>query len=488
MSTEFIFQNLSPPEFPMKNEERIMFLAEQHFLRSVAENIAPESDPITQYQSFFHYLQDISSTEMAQQIFWSYGLTDSCYSSVQVSKAYGVKAQTVNTNRRLVLQTLYLLHPKTVDDLPGEKRNYLEARYLRHLEDESIDNQKTRVFERAKWNISYLQDRSYIKSREDDILQLLGDMYGAEKAELFARYYRLGGYSHSESFERSGNIEEIVTTDAFRLQLMDALEAGRAISEHMHDEDIGLRSWTNNKGKQVSGYRRMGERFESALGKHYRQLEIIEAFQEADDSVLLPLERELLLYTIRAHQEGSDKNIGIQAFNEDHDTQLEWTSVRRIEGKLLGAFEGNTVYKAQRSAWIEEVLSDSESMRQAYSSLADTVYHFHVEKMTLEQIADEIGLNRSYTGELKRMLDKLISGYLITNPATQRRGDITSQMIDDCFDDQIFLAILHEIIGKMPKTDSLVGLAEEYKATFNIRPQEVFALSILVSNIAREDV
>ena len=488
MLTEHIFQSLSLPEFPMKKEEREMFEAEQHFLRSVSENVAPESDLKTQYESFYHYLQDISSTEMAQQVFWTYGLTDACYSSVKVAEAYNVRAKTVNSSRRLVLQTLYLLHPEIVNDLPGEKKNYLEVRYLRNLEDERIDNQQTRIFERAKWNISYLLDRSYIKSREDDILQLLGDMYGAEKAELFARYYRLGGYSHSESFERSGNIEEIVATDAFRLQLMDALEAGRVISEHIHEDDIGLRPWTNNKGKQISGYRRMGTRFESVLGKHYRQLEIIEVFWQIGSSLLLPLERELMLYAIEAYQAGFDKMIGIQAFNDEHDTKYDWTAIGSIERKLLGTFEGNTVYKAQRSAWIEEVLSDPESMRKVYSSLADVVFNFHIEMMTHDQIADEIGLNGSYMGELKRMLDKLISGYLITNPATQRRGDITSRMIDDCFDDQIFLAILHEIIGKMLKTDSLVGLAEEYKASFNIRPQEVFALSILVSNIAREDV
>ena len=232
----------------------------------------------------------------------------------------------------------------------------------------------------------------------------------------------------------------------------------------------------------------MGTRFESVLGKHYRQLEIIEAFWQIGSSLLLPLERELMLYTIEAYQAGFDKMIGIQKFNDEHDTKYDWTAIGSIERKLLGTFEGNTVYKAQRSAWIEEVLSDPESMRKVYSSLADVVFNFHIEMMTHDQIADEIGLNGSYMGELKRMLDKLISGYLITNPATQRRGDITSRMIDDCFDDQIFLAILHEIIGKMPKTDSLVGLAEEYKASFNIRPQEVFALSILVSNIAREDL
>jgi len=58
MTNEFIFQSLDLPKFPMKEEEREMFVAEQHFLRSVAENVAPETDPITQYQSFFHYLQD----------------------------------------------------------------------------------------------------------------------------------------------------------------------------------------------------------------------------------------------------------------------------------------------------------------------------------------------------------------------------------------------------------------------------------------------
>lgn len=472
------------PQYPLKDREKSVFMAEQAFLIAVAGSL-PQCET-GQLDQLYSHLQDISSTAMAQQVFMAYGLPDSiCHSLSSIAPVYGVTQNTINTNKRVVLQSLYLQNDTVLDGLDEKTKNELKSRYGPTSEVAKTGKQD-QVLERAERNIAYYNDRKYIQFHEEEVLDLMKDLYGEEKLDMFMRYYRLSLYSNSESFERSGNIAVMVPTNIFRLHLNDSLEAGRSVTEYIYGADIGTHLWTNNKGKQIAGYRRIGTRFESVLKRYYHQMQIHEALLLVGQKILLPLEYELIMKTTQAFLADQDIQVGIEQFNKKYGTRHDWASVRRIGRKLLDLFEGNTVLRAQRKEWVREVLTNPIGTDQIVKLLADTVYNFHVASMTLDQISDEVGLNRSYTGELKRMLDKLISGFLYQNPATQKRGALTSEMINSCFENEKFIELIKEIIQKMPESSSLITLSFEYENNYRIRPQEIFALRMLVTNIAQE--
>lgn len=479
--------SLPLPEFPMKPRERKVFRAEQEFLERLQEVVAPEADPDQQREALKRHLTDLSSTQIAGEVLYAYGYTNGeCHSAQEVAGEFGIHYKAVDGHRRAALQALWLMHG---DELPPDfsPAEALSERYLKKGEAPSTGKQ-LQVLNRAHGNLGFHKDREFILEREEEVLELLKGLYGEETRALFARAYRLGEYVETDHHERRGNFSSEPLSNKEKLKLIDALEVGRATAEHVAELEHGSREWTNMKGNKVRGYQRRGTRFPTIVKDYQRQERVAQALKGPRVEIE-PTERELLTLTTEARLQGQDKVEGLRAFNERYSTNYGPIFVTELERKVLGQFEGDRLLAVEIPRKMEVLLGDPRIKEKLARTLASILYDYHFVEKSLAQIGDDVLLSKDHVGELKRLMDRLISkrhGWSLTE--FPWRGDLTPEMIDELFPDNKLPLEVMEILQEFTHPIRVVDVAEEHLSHLNLkRPRNaVAALRKLALRIVKD--
>lgn len=483
---------LPTPEFPMKPEEKRFFSAEQKLLAIVSREICPGAvSPQERKQGLFRYLSDLSSTEMAEEVLFSYGCIDGvCYSSNELGRKYKVANHTIDTNTRVVMQSLWLLHSSSIPAELYAFAQVLDQRYARR--GVQVEGHQQRILERAESNVFYYEDRLFILEKEEENLKLLRGLYGKGSRDIFARYYRLAEFKDAESFERRGNCVFHSQNAQERLAFYDALEAGHATIEYIYDLKPGSKDWTDIRGKREAGFRRKGTRFEIVLQEYQEQLEIAEAIQDPiirQRLGVFPL--ELLELTTQARLSGLPKNEGLAKFNQKYNTSYTLNDVKVLQDKVLIDYEENRLVILDRTEKIKELTEKAPLRNRLAQILADIVYDFHVEGYSNRIIAEEIDLpvvNWYSLTELRKFLDIQIlesQGCLVRE--RPQRGEVTKEMIDSFFGNDDLPTKIIDLLSKIGPSQDLAGIAQESYPNWRGVDHALSALRRLAVEVVRED-
>lgn len=238
MERQSLMFPLLPPIYPMKMKERAVFQAEQAFLSVLPRMLQPELTHVSDQQAYLHsLLTDIASTQIANEVVKGYGLNgEQPVSDKSQEKIQDKSYHTINTDRRIAIQTLWILHKDCFSPEAFPYYSSLEEKY-------GLSERNNNIFKRAQSNIGYYQDRLYIREspeKEQIILEYIEGMYGKQTRDGFAQFYRLAEYANTQSFERKGAYPECRGA-ADILRLADLLEVGHAVTEHISGDSHGGR-------------------------------------------------------------------------------------------------------------------------------------------------------------------------------------------------------------------------------------------------------
>lgn len=459
-----VARSLPVPDFPMKPAEKQFFLSEQAFLAVLPRVTCPEVlNPQDRRQRILGYLSDLSSTQMAEQTILTYGLMDgSCHSGNELGRRYNLSNHSIDTNTRVVLQSLWLLHGS---DFPSSLYSFsdnLADRYV--VGGVQMQGAQRRILERAQRNIYYYQDRVFILEKEEEVIGLLEGLYGKRTRDVFAQYYRLDGYKEAESFERQGNFTFKSGSFKERLVLEDVLEAGRATTEYVHDLEPGSVKWTSIKGIRAAGYRRKGTHFAGVLQEYQEQVKVAEAIKDPTIMRYLgeyPL--ELLRLTTRSRLSGLSKADALQQFNDKYNTKYTLNTVLDLERRALREFEENRLVVLDRKEKIKRLLKSTPLRGRLARVLGDIVYNYHVAGYSNPSIADHINIpvsNWHAIVELRKFLDIQIlesQGYSVYE--RPKKGEITAEMINSFFANDDLPPQLRDLLSQIAESRDLSKLA-----------------------------
>ncbi|MEI6533486.1 MAG: hypothetical protein WCO06_06655 [Candidatus Roizmanbacteria bacterium] len=483
------FQSI--PEFAMKPEERVNYLAEQQFLLKVLHKFHGEKTT-DKASVFYDYVVDISSTEIALLGLSSYGIGGKTISSGEIAKNYDTNADRINNIRRTLIQTLRLLHPKVLDNLLDQEKQTIESRYPTELvkgDGDVYSLTQIRTYERAMRNITYYRERLWIQKHESEILEMMRGMYGMNKTDIFSQYYRLGLYTNEDVLERRGCL--IVANN--HLEIERALESGRVISEYIIDVEVGKKSWQTLRGLQAQPYRHQSDRFRSVLHKHLERVQALNFLNDKEKSQLLnPSQRQLLQLALESYFDSQSYSNGINKFNRTHGMQYGASDVKSIISRLFTQISNTDPLRNIEIARKIGILVQ-DTRRNIYQTFLEKLTEisvlFHDDKLTYAQIAETLGTDISTIAGIKRLIDRMMDfTQNSSSSSVLLRGEWKKEQIEEMIlSNSSFGNNIKELLCEMALPESkLLNLSTAKK--FRIPYHYLVALRSFISYFVEQNV
>lgn len=205
----------------------------------------------------------------------------------------------------------------------------------------------------------------------------------------------------------------------------------------------------------------------NVLREYMNQRRILEILDDPHYVDFTPLQREFLRLTTSSRLAGKDKKDGILAFNQTYGCHYTFTHVMHLEQKALeGWIRYESLVQTERKIRIQALLDNPSLISTLSQKLADVVYAFHVSGETMKSIADQLGVDLYSLGETRRMLDVII----VNNDGTlPKRGEITTDMIDNAFSNNSLPPVIMELLQKFVEGKELKDIVKESQTKYKLR-------------------
>ncbi|MBD3329163.1 hypothetical protein GF357_01575 [Candidatus Dojkabacteria bacterium] len=526
-----IMDQLPIPNYPMKEEEKESFYAEQRLLNQVLpialqqpgaiHRLNPEQSVLTTDELARRVLINLSSSVIADATLYCYGFVDGkCHSHQDVFTYISDKypdtfssSKVVSNTIRTAIQSLILRYDDKAD-IPEADKALLSSRYFVSGCSEPRPQLSRRIYSRAKANLMYAKDRDFILTNEHEVLETIFGMYGPVSTELFTRYYRLGKYKSvfDKVSERRGldlpeTLEinnDLVTTN--NLMEVDAIEVGRAIAEMTAGLEHGSRVWVNARGNPTTGFKRKGANFIRQL-REYRS--IIEDVQRMRDFKFSEEQLGVLMSALHYRLWGLTLKEGLEHYVERHEMETGYNTsvISKLRRQMREGDEDPSdkqvvdyFYRERLKRVFSEIASNAQLIDRAFEKIKDVLYAHYISDTSDAQIVFELPLSKFYVGSVRRLAVELLSDtgsnewpkrsdLRLTNSLSsdQREYRIDErnrigQVIEQLADDEKFTGTIVSIIGGISRGEYLEDIAAEISEQFpnkDINASEIGAVKNL---------